>query len=100
MSSIYNVEFSKKKDDMNLCFSYSLERSEGLPSESLYSKDFELKKVCASDDSGISWKKGWRQNAFELKIYENFKSDLDKLEITMCKLYRSRLSDEELKVYC
>jgi hypothetical protein len=100
VSSIYNVDFSKNKKDMNLCFSYSLERSEGPPSESRYIGDFTSRRVCVSDNPWKSWGEGWRQQSFETKIFENLESDLDKLETTMCKLYSSRLSNEELNVYC
>ena len=100
VSKIYDVDFSNTKDDVNLCFSYSLKRSEGLPSESRYFEDFELKKLCLSDNSWESLGGGWSEQSFKRKIYENLKSDLDELETTMCKLYSSRLSDEELNVYC
>jgi hypothetical protein len=100
VSSIYNVDFSKNKDDMNLCFSYSLERSEGPPPESSYLGDFTPRRVCVSDNSWKSWVEGWRQESFTTKIFNDLESDLDKLETSMCKLYSSRLSDEEVNVYC
>jgi hypothetical protein len=99
VAAITNINFSKKKDELNLCLSYDLEYSDGLPSESVFVKDYEVREVCASDN----WLKnngGWDQKSFERKIFARLENELSNLQNTLCLKYSDQLSYEEQNVYC
>lgn len=98
VSSVTDVRFSKIKTHLEMCFSYSLTRSDGSPSQdSIY--EYDYKKLCSSD----SWYEndgGWSTDSLRSKIYEVVKSDLDELQISACRNYYSTLTEEERIVYC
>jgi len=83
---------------MEMCFSYSLTRSDGLPSqESTY--EYDYKKLCVSDSWTVN-DGGWSTSTFEDKIYDLVKPDLDSLQDSSCRRYYYSLTQEEKNVYC
>lgn len=98
IGSISNIVFSKKSANLEMCFNYSVTRSDGLPSdESVVEYDFD--RLC-STDSWFTEDGGWSTSTFERKIYERIKPDLDRFRISACNRFYFTLSEEEKIVYC
>lgn len=98
IGSVTDVKFSKIKSHLEMCFSYSLTRSDGSPSEDSF-YEYDYKKLCSTDSGYIS-DGGWSTDSLGRKIYEVVKSDLDKLQINACRSYYFTLTEEERIVYC
>jgi hypothetical protein len=98
VSSVTDVRFSKIKTHLEMCFSYSLTRSDGLPSQdSVY--EYDYRKLCSTDSWYIN-DGGWSSDSLGRKIYEVVKSDLDELQVNACRSNYFYLTEEERIVYC
>jgi hypothetical protein len=98
ISSVTDVRFSKINTDLEMCFSYSLTRSDGLPSQdSVYEYDYG--KLCSTDSWYVN-DGGWSTDTLKRKIYEVVKSDLDEFQAGACRSNYSELTEEERIVYC
>jgi hypothetical protein len=98
IGSVTDVRFTKIKSHLEMCFSYSLTRSDGLPSQdSIY--EYDYKKLCSTDSWYVN-DGGWSTDSLRSKIYEVVKSDLDELQVSVCRNKYFLLSEEERIVYC
>ena len=98
IGSVTDVRFSKIKSHLEMCFSYSLTRSDGLPSQnSIY--EYDYRKLCSTDSWYIN-DGGWSTDSLRSNIYEVVKSDLDKFQISACRSYYNTLTEAERIVYC
>jgi len=95
---VTDVRFSKIKNHLEMCFRYSLTRSDGLPSQdSMY--EYDYKSLCSTDSWYVN-DGGWSKDSFSTKIYEVVKSDLDELQKRACRSSYFYLTEEERIVYC
>jgi hypothetical protein len=98
VGSVTDVRFSKIKSHLEMCFSYSLTRSDGLPSQdSIY--EYDYKKLCSTDSWYVN-DGGWSTKSLGYKIFEVIKDDLDELEIQSCRKFYYTLTEDERIVYC
>jgi hypothetical protein len=98
VGAVTDVKFSRVKNHLEMCFSYSLNRSDGLPSqESTY--EYDYKKLCSTDSWYVN-DGGWSTDSLGSKIYKVIKPDLDKLQESACRSSYYFLTEEERIVYC
>ena len=98
ISSVTDVKFSKIKSHLEICFSYSLTRSDGLPSQDSY-YEYDYKKLCSTDSWYVN-DGGWSTKTLGYKIFELIEDDLDELEIQSCRKFYYSLTEDERIVYC
>ena len=98
IGSVTDVRFSKIKSHLEICFSYSLNRSDGSPSQDSY-YEYDYKKLCSTDSWYVN-DGGWSTKTLGYKIFESIKDDLDELEIQSCRKFYYTLTEDERIVYC
>jgi hypothetical protein len=98
IGSVTDIKFTKIKSHLEMCFRYSLTRSDGLPSQDR-TYEYDYKKLCSTDSWYVN-DGGWSTDSLESKIYEVIKSDLDKLQESACRSSYYYLTEEERIVYC
>jgi hypothetical protein len=98
VGSVSDITFVEESTHMEICFDYTLTRTDGIPSdESYYEYDFQ--RMCVTDTWDIR-DGGWSTNTFESKIYESIRDDLDALQAASCRRLYFLLTEEERIVYC
>jgi len=95
VGSVTNVRFTNVKAKLEMCFSYSLRRSSGLPSESDNSTEYDYRSLCVDDGVG-----GWTEDRFLGVILKDLGKAVSELQLKMCQTYYYSLNDEEKYIYC
>jgi hypothetical protein len=98
IDSVTDIKFTKIKSHLEMCFRYSLSRSDGLPSQDT-TYEYDYRKLCSTDSWYVN-DGGWSTDSLGSKIYEVVKSDLDKLQESACRSSYYYLTEEERIVYC
>jgi hypothetical protein len=98
VGSVSDITFVKKPTHLEICFDYSLSRSDGRPSDESY-YEYDYQRMCVTDSWDVR-DGGWSTDTFESKIYSSIKDDLDLLQTTSCRRLFFLLTEEERIVYC
>jgi hypothetical protein len=96
--NVSSVNFEFNNNNSEMCFRYELTRSNSYPKDTDSETHFDYRKICAKDEGSYSG--SWSRSNLSSKIYEEVRSDLEKLQKDMCNYYYFRLNDEEQVVYC
>jgi hypothetical protein len=68
VGSVKRISFEKVSTHMEICFSYTLERSNGMPTEDSY-YEYDFQSLCVSDTWEVN-DGGWSTDTFQNKIYQ------------------------------
>jgi hypothetical protein len=101
VGSVSNISFTNKKDDLEMCFSFSLRRSNDGPWNYDSSEEYDYGSTCASD-SWIEEGGGWSEDSLWENVRNeiNLESELNSFKNTMCRNYYWRMSSGQQIVYC
>jgi hypothetical protein len=98
VNSVADITFSKESSHLNMCFFYTLKKSNGLPTDDSYIQ-YGYEKLCVTDSWYVN-DGGWSTSTFKDKIYQRIKTDLDNNRVVACNKFYFALTEEQRIVYC
>jgi hypothetical protein len=98
VGSVNRISFEKVSTHMEICFNYTLVRSDGPPSDESF-VEYDYQRACVSDTWEID-DGGWSTDNFQSQIYKLIDDDLDALQAASCRRFYFSLTEEERIVYC
>ncbi len=96
VGDVSNEYFSKEGKSNKLCITASLNKENGAPGEERFLLSYKDVDVCVVD----TYSEGWSTDEFLRRIYESIGSDLDSLQVSLCRTYAFRMGELTRASYC
>jgi hypothetical protein len=98
VESVRNIRFEARKDNLEMCFSYSLSQSDDGPWNRDVFTEYDFRSLCVVDGDFFSY--GWDESSLEEGIRENFGDELESLRTRMCSVYGRGMTYDDYSIYC
>jgi hypothetical protein len=98
VGSVRSINFTHKKDTLEMCFTYLLKQSSDGPWNREFNSEYDYRDLCAIDGNWMSY--GWSESSLRNQIWEDFGDELETLRSKKCSIYGRSMSYDDFSIYC